>query len=344
MLTQGDRLALQARLASQKPEAQPREPQIKRRRRTFKLGTTQLPPPETAPVQLPAIEALKQMQQQYILLSEIGTLMAMSARADGQMPSCESINWYHKQVAAYRNFGQQIFNQLVNKGVKFAQVIYRDGKPEIGTDGNVRTVEIDTPLMPPTFTTREGPCKDVPGMVHLSGAHARLGQVAQVATKLAVPISQLAKYALGALLVYTVGKAAEPAWPVLQNLAVGIFGSEPSTPQKLDCFKQALETGKNVDAARALCEGRKGLPTIAWIGIGVGTAAVVGGAVYYFVKIAPERRARQEEIEAAAEEVESAKRRLQAVKKKKSKSSRATQEDDESDFSNAEQLGCPCAI
>lgn len=211
-------------------------------------------------------EALKVVLARYQQLVAQFASLSTAITATGQMPSCAIQRAHNEAVAAYRKWGQVIFDQIVQQGKHVAQVpLDANGQPQLTATGESRVLLVDAPLMPPTFSTE---CT--------SGVLA--------GTNLGVPM-------LIPLIALVVVAAAGTGY-VLDKISVLMHGYVPPSSSEVvkaavDCFNALTAKGVAADKAAAQCPGLATAPLTAgglgffgWLGILVTLAGVGFGGWY----------------------------------------------------------------
>jgi len=100
---------------------------------------------------------------------------------------------YNEACNDYLSFANKVFHLFHENKMQIEQVVMTEGKYTVGPDGNVRTVRIEAPLLPPFLP-------------HQAGATPRIGQApAQTSTVGLAPLAIAGFIVLGALVINSFG-------------------------------------------------------------------------------------------------------------------------------------------
>jgi len=102
-------------------------------------------------------DAALHLQARYASLSTYGQALASIFRSAGAVPPLV-LGAYKRAVTDYLRFGKDLFDILDKKGISVEQVVYSQGKPVVDPHhpDRYRTLKINAPLRPPTFTGMSG--------------------------------------------------------------------------------------------------------------------------------------------------------------------------------------------
>jgi hypothetical protein len=199
-------------------------------------------------------QAITDMQEDYAKLSKLfGDMRRIAQLTKKPIPraAAESYNAAAKQHMAYAN---SVFAALEKNKLHIRQVVRRDGEPIVGPDGQVKTLSIDSPLQPPSFT--------------LSGDEVGI-----------VPLV-IAAYIVGGMIV--VGVTGYVTVKVLEKIQVLVQGRgyEPKKAEDfVSTFKTLLQAGvppeKAAEQAERATKAPEPGPGTGWL-MPAGLAAAAG--------------------------------------------------------------------
>lgn len=230
-----------------------------------------------------AEEALQHVIARYKSLSVYGTELAQLSRESGGIPlPLDILSAYNEAANDYFDFATRVFDLLKKNGMAIEQVVYRAGAPDLGPDGNVRTVRIDMPLQ-------------VPFLPHRPGATERVGQIAAPAkSEMGIAPALIAGYAImGAVIVVGIAVAGYFSKEILREVRMFFQDGPDYEPDKhidayLKCTEQAKKLGYSpAEIIQSGCQELLKAPPARgtrWGMILLGIAAI-GGAVYILPKV-----------------------------------------------------------
>lgn len=185
-----------------------------------------------------AEQALTHVAARYKSLSIYGTAIARQQRLGGGLKAVptEILGAYNAACNDYRNFSAEVFSELAKNKMVVEQVVYHGGVPDVGPDGNVRTVRLEVPLQPPFVSYP-------PGVVE------RIGKPPSTVVEMGIAPALLAGYAVIGIIVVA-GAAVVGYWTRenLREYRMTIQGGPDYEPDKVvdaweRCLREAERSG-----------------------------------------------------------------------------------------------------
>lgn len=114
--------------------------------------------------------ALAENQKRYVLLGKQFAALLSVRETTGAPPPREVMLAYNAAVKDYMKGAQEIWNELRKRGLQVEQVVYRNGEAVLdpNSKSGYRTLNIDGPLHPPSFSLSGVSGESVVGLVPLA--------------------------------------------------------------------------------------------------------------------------------------------------------------------------------